>query len=338
MSNSELRIDIHFPLHKIEKNVEDFLEKLKTRVDVALVGGSDLAKIVEQMGGHDDGIFFSICNMSKPYQLVHRRAKCLSRGWIKKGFDSNLPSTPDLEQSPKYTRIGTISQVHQIWNNLPSTPDLEQFPKYTRIGAIPKVHQIWNNFRSTPNLEQSPKYTRFGTISQVHQNWNDFTDTGNSYNLLHYMGEEILQKVINFSLKYMSDITLPAKRGTFVEFRSSMINICPVGRSCSQAERDQFEHHVRQKFVEALRKEFGTSGLKFAIGGQISIDVFPDGWDKTFCLQFIQKAGYKTIHFFGDKTDKGGNDHEIYEDERTIGHKVTSPEDTIQQLEALFFS
>lgn len=61
---------------------------------------------------------------------------------------------------------------------------------------------------------------------------------------------------------------------------------------------------MRQKFVEVLRKEFGSSGLKFAIGGQISIDVFPDGWDKTFCLQFIQKAGYKTIHFFGDKTDK----------------------------------
>ena len=29
-------------------------------------------------------------------------------------------------------------------------------------------------------------------------------------------------------------------RGTFIEFRSSMINICPVGRSCSQAERDEF--------------------------------------------------------------------------------------------------
>ena len=29
-------------------------------------------------------------------------------------------------------------------------------------------------------------------------------------------------------------------RGTFIEFRSGMINICPVGRSCSQAERDDF--------------------------------------------------------------------------------------------------
>ena len=29
-------------------------------------------------------------------------------------------------------------------------------------------------------------------------------------------------------------------RGTFVEFRKGLINICPVGRSCTQAERDQF--------------------------------------------------------------------------------------------------
>lgn len=54
------------------------------------------------------------------------------------------------------------------------------------------------------------------------------------------MGEEKLQKFINFSLRYMSEITLPVKRGTFVEFRNGLINVCPVGRSCSQEERDQF--------------------------------------------------------------------------------------------------
>ncbi|OWF52993.1 phosphomannomutase 2-like [Mizuhopecten yessoensis] len=160
--------------------------------------------------------------------------------------------------------------------------------------------------------------------------------------LLKYVGEEKLQKVINFAMKYMSDITLPAKRGTFFEFRSSMINICPVGRSCSQEERLEFaaydkEHNMRQKFRAALMKEFPDAGLVFAIGGQISIDVYPEGWDKTFCLQFIEEGNYQTIHFFGDKTDPGGNDHEIFSDSRTIGHKVTSPEDTMKQVKELFF-
>lgn len=33
---------------------------------------------------------------------------------------------------------------------------------------------------------------------------------------------------------------------------------------------------------------------------------------------------------------QGGNDHEIFVDERTIGHTVTSPEDTVAQCKALF--
>lgn len=29
--------------------------------------------------------------------------------------------------------------------------------------------------------------------------------------------------------------------------------------------------------------------------------VFPQGWDKTYCLQFVEKD-FDTVHFFGDKT------------------------------------
>ena len=32
---------------------------------------------------------------------------------------------------------------------------------------------------------------------------------------------------------------------------------------------------------------------------------------------------------------QGGNDHEIFEDPRTIGHTVTSPEDTMAQLKQM---
>jgi len=158
----------------------------------------------------------------------------------------------------------------------------------------------------------------------------------------NYVGEEKLQTFINFCLGYMSKLTLPRKRGTFVEFRNGMLNICPVGRSCSQDERIEFnkydqEHKVREQFVETLRNQFPDYGLQFSIGGQISFDVFPIGWDKTYCIQHIDTETIKTIHFFGDKTSKGGNDFEIFEDNRTIGHTVTSPDDTRKQLEGLFF-
>merc|ERR1712029_10862 len=155
--------------------------------------------------------------------------------------------------------------------------------------------------------------------------------------ILKKFGDKLLQKLINFSLKYMSELELPAKRGTFVEFRTGLINLCPVGRSCSFEERQEFarydeEHGIRDAFKIELEKKFGHLGLQFAKGGQISIDCLPTGWDKTFCLQYVAEGGYDEIHFFGDKTSPGGNDHEIFEDSRTIGHTVHGPEDTAQQL------
>lgn len=81
----------------------------------------------------------------------------------------------------------------------------------------------------------------------------------------------------------------------------------------------------------------------FSIGGQISFDVFPTGWDKTYCLKHLEdeakKPGgikYTTIHFFGDKTFKGGNDYEIYSDPRTIGHSVENPVDCLKQIKEIF--
>lgn len=53
-------------------------------------------------------------------------------------------------------------------------------------------------------------------------------------------------------------------------------------------------------------------------------------------IYFNLHFSFKEIHFFGDKTEAGGNDHEIFEDPRTIGHKVVDTKDTRRQLEALF--
>lgn len=161
--------------------------------------------------------------------------------------------------------------------------------------------------------------------------------------LQQHLGEETLQRFINFVLKYLSELKLPLKRGTFLEFRNGMMNICPMGRQCSHEERLAFnkldnEQQIRAKMIEALRKEFSDVDLTYSIGGQISFDVFPRGWDKTFALRHVTKPGknYKEIHFFGDKTEAGGNDHEIYVDPRTIGHKVSSPDDTRRILSEIF--
>ncbi|KAG2423113.1 hypothetical protein HXX76_002337 [Chlamydomonas incerta] len=156
-----------------------------------------------------------------------------------------------------------------------------------------------------------------------------------------FLGEDKLKEFINFVLHYIADLDIPIKRGTFVEFRNGMLNVSPIGRNCSQSERDEFEKYdekagVRKAFVEVLKAKFAHLGLTYSIGGQISFDVFPQGWDKTYCLQFLKE--FDEIHFFGDKTYKGGNDYEIFESERTQGHTVTSPDDTRKQCTAIFLS
>ena len=56
--------------------------------------------------------------------------------------------------------------------------------------------------------------------------------------------------------------------------------------------------------MNALKEKFPDYGLTYSIGGQISFDVFPNGWDKTFCLQHVADEQFEEIHFFGDKTYK----------------------------------
>lgn len=162
-----------------------------------------------------------------------------------------------------------------------------------------------------------------------------------------WLGQEKYKQLVNFCLRYIADIDCPEKTGTFVEFRNGTVNVSPVGRNASVKQRNDYEkydleHKIRAKFVQALKEKFPEYGLTYSIGGQISFDVFPTGWDKTYCLQHLKAekevsgVDYTTIHFFGDKTYKGGNDYEIYEDSRTVGHSVESPEDTMRKLKDLF--
>ncbi|KAF7684705.1 Phosphomannomutase [Astathelohania contejeani] len=156
--------------------------------------------------------------------------------------------------------------------------------------------------------------------------------------IIDVMGEELYKKFVNFCLEYLSKLDIPIKRGTFIEYRNSMINISPIGRNCSKEERKDFKEYdskykIREKMVERLRENFEKHNLHFSIGGEISIDCFPVGWDKRHCLDYIQKMGIKRIYFFGDMTHQGGNDYEIFEDPRTIGVNVKNPEDTILKVE-----
>ena len=160
--------------------------------------------------------------------------------------------------------------------------------------------------------------------------------------IIDELGEEKYKKLINICLLVLSETNIPVKRGNFIELRNGMINISPIGRSCSQKERDEFYEldkvkKIRENVINKIKELFLEDILTFSIGGQISIDIFPIGWDKTYCLQFVDNL-YEKIYFFGDKTEIGGNDYEIYSHSRVISNSVNSYKDTINFLENIFLS
>lgn len=62
-----------------------------------------------------------------------------------------------------------------------------------------------------------------------------------SDSFVKWLGEDRYQNLIDFCLKYIANVKLPKKRGTFVEFRNGMVNISPIGRSATADDRDEFE-------------------------------------------------------------------------------------------------
>jgi len=118
------------------------------------------------------------------------------------------------------------------------------------------------------------------------------------------------------------------------------LNISPIGRNCNAEERIEFLefdkiYKIREKMIENLKTRFPDLKLQYSIGGQISFDVFPKGLDKTYCLNHLSDENYDKIHFFGDKTYKGGNDYEIFIHPNVEGHTVENPEQTIEILREL---
>jgi phosphomannomutase len=230
---------------------------------------------------------------------------------------------------------GTLTLPRQTIKQ-PMIDALNKAAKYFDIaivGGSDRVKQI-------EQLQESVKLFDFAFSENGTYSFDKSGAVFHRTSIANHFGESKLKEIINFCLRYIADLDIPIKRGTFIEYRNGLINISPIGRNCTQAERDSFHQYDLQekilpKFAEAIREKFTKDGVYISIGGQISMDLFPSGWDKTYCLQFVTDK-YEDIHFFGDKTYQGGNDFEIYSHKRVIGHDVKEgPHLTIQKIDEL---
>lgn len=108
----------------------------------------------------------------------------------------------------------------------------------------------------------------------------------------------------------------PTKTGRHIENRPGMVNFSIVGRDCTHEQREEYArwdniHQERSMIRDKIMSSF--TGLDVAVGGQISVDIYPKGSDKSQAYHIIKEANPQaTILFFGDRLRHGGNDYPVY--------------------------
>lgn len=103
----------------------------------------------------------------------------------------------------------------------------------------------------------------------------------------------------------------PDRWGNHLEERVGAVNFSVIGRNCSQEQRKHYYewdkiHQERAQIAKYITDNF--TGLDAVVGGEISIDIYPTGGDKSQVLKFFRN---KQIIFFGDKCLPGGNDYPL---------------------------
>ena len=119
-----------------------------------------------------------------------------------------------------------------------------------------------------------------------------------------------------------------------------MLNYSIIGRGCDKEQRKeyvQYDERTRERWV--IAKEFNelfseSENIVAQVAGETGIDIMPIGKGKQQILEKFVKED--NIIFFGDKCEKGGNDHDISvavrERETGVVHEVENWEHTWQIL------
>lgn len=127
------------------------------------------------------------------------------------------------------------------------------------------------------------------------------------------------------------------RTGNHIEPRIGLVNFSIIGRNCDDEQRKKYfewdkKNKERKEICKKLREKYPD--LSFEIGGEISIDIYPKGKDKSQILQYLDEY---TIYFFGDGIEPYKNDWSLAQaltgDSKSF--KVKDWQDTKKKLSEL---
>jgi phosphomannomutase len=115
---------------------------------------------------------------------------------------------------------------------------------------------------------------------------------------------------------YLTETTYPVRTGNHIEKRPGMINFSVVGRNANLLQRERYSTwdmrtREREDIVDYVTNNYPT--LAVAIGGVISVDIYPVGKDKAQVIEYLknQYSEELSFRFVGDTNIPGGNDYPL---------------------------
>ena len=111
----------------------------------------------------------------------------------------------------------------------------------------------------------------------------------------------------------------PNRYGNHIEDRGSMVNFSVVGRDCTQEQREDYfewDKAMGERNITCMEIKGTYPGIDAVVGGQISIDIYPKGMDKSQVLNVIEQERLvppSEYIFIGDGIENGGNDYPLAE-------------------------
>ena len=141
---------------------------------------------------------------------------------------------------------------------------------------------------------------------------------------------ELVENLQLLQLLMQKEFKIPLT-GTFIQYRGSTVNWCPIGRSASKEDRELFsnmdkQYDIRNKYLRMLKSiliKNDIENISVTLGGETSFDIYPKGWDKTYALRFFNE-----VIFVGDRCQEGGNDFSICSHLKDKCFRTSGPDET----------
>tara|TARA_R100001591_G_scaffold7603_1_gene14140 strand:+ start:777 stop:1484 length:708 start_codon:yes stop_codon:yes gene_type:complete len=155
--------------------------------------------------------------------------------------------------------------------------------------------------------------------------------------VIHQSEWSLPQDAKNFLTEKLNQSKFELRTGLHFENRPGMCNFSIVGRNANLEERKKYVDWNKDDERVYIAKEFNYlfPKLECVVGGDISVDIFPRGMNKSQIVRDFTKDDI--IYFFGDRMNVNGNDwplkQRLMNDQyNAYFHNVTGWQETYELL------